>query len=141
MKSLWLHGNADDANLAGFGRLGTQMRFVYQFKGLSALNSAPGDHTAQRTAQRSAWLFAGAVFMNTGLVGCATPVDPPLPAESQAVDVCTEPRPQVCTTLYAPVCAVHRDGHEETLASACNACAIDTVQTHRPGRCEEATSS
>ena len=39
--------------------------------------------------------------------------------------------------IYAPVCAVHSDGSEETLASACNACADETVVDFRDGACEE----
>ena len=51
--------------------------------------------------------------------------------------VCSDPRPQVCTTIYAPVCAEHTDGDRETLASACNACADDTVSAYTTGPCEE----
>jgi hypothetical protein len=38
--------------------------------------------------------------------------------------------------IYAPVCAEHRDGHRETHASDCNACADDTVVAHTAGPCE-----
>jgi hypothetical protein len=50
---------------------------------------------------------------------------------------CAEPRPQVCTMIYAPVCAEHRDGRFETHASACNACADETVLAYAEGVCEE----
>lgn len=40
--------------------------------------------------------------------------------------------------IYAPVCARHADGREETLASACNACANETVIDYRDGSCEDA---
>lgn len=70
-----------------------------------------------------------------GLEGCAG--DPRADA-SQSTDpvACTEPRPQVCTMIYAPVCAEHSDGHRETHASDCNACADDTVVAHTAGPCE-----
>jgi hypothetical protein len=77
-------------------------------------------------------------------VSCATPVpgDPaPLDAGGTGTVaddvVCSDPRPQVCTTIYAPVCAEHTDGDRETLASACNACADDTVSAYTTGPCEE----
>jgi len=43
--------------------------------------------------------------------------------------------------IYAPVCATHMDGREETHASACNACADDTVATYTDGACEEEPSA
>ncbi len=68
-----------------------------------------------------------------GAVACETTTPPP----EATLTACEDPRPQVCTTIYAPVCAVHEDGHRETHASACNACANDTVTAHEPGPCDE----
>jgi len=67
------------------------------------------------------------------LIGCAGAPAPPEPQVAQ----CQVPRPQVCTMIYDPVCALHADGVRRTHASSCNACADDTVLGHRPGRCEE----
>ena len=39
--------------------------------------------------------------------------------------------------IYAPVCALHSDGREETHASSCNACADETVSSYRDSACEE----
>jgi hypothetical protein len=79
--------------------------------------------------------------------GCATQPEPPAAAENSTAAAdsgtagsCSEPRPQVCTMIYAPVCALHLDGREETHASACNACADETVVSHREGACEAPTS-
>lgn len=68
------------------------------------------------------------------LVGCAA-----TPARSTAgtTTACEGPRPQVCTMIYAPVCAEHNDGSRQTHASACNACADDTVLGHEAGACDE----
>lgn len=73
------------------------------------------------------------------LAGCTVspaPEPPPLIAEPVS---CGSPRPQVCTMIYAPVCARHADDSEQTHASACNACADDTVLAYTPGPCDEET--
>lgn len=69
------------------------------------------------------------------IAGCTRTPAPRLPD----VVSCREPRPQVCTMVYAPVCALHADGRRRTHASSCNACADDTVLQYRQGSCEEET--
>ena len=49
---------------------------------------------------------------------------------------CEEPRPEVCTRDYRPVCAEVADGTSRTYANGCDACADTTVQAYRPGACE-----
>lgn len=75
----------------------------------------------------------------------ATP-DSALPADWRA---CTEPRPQVCTREYRPVCASRDtgkrcvttpcDGTTEwiTRPNACDACTDPAVTGLRPGACEQ----
>ena len=76
------------------------------------------------------------------------PAPPPpskAPAKGEPV-VCTEPRPQVCTQIYAPVCATRDTGvrcikapcpSEElvTKSSACNACSDPKVYSYVQGEC------
>lgn len=73
------------------------------------------------------------------LLACAPVPEPPaMPAASVVPPgACVEPRPQVCTMIYAPVCAQHKDGHSETHSSGCNACADDTVMRYEQGTCED----
>jgi hypothetical protein len=66
------------------------------------------------------------------LAACSTP-----PPAASLRTQCTTPRPQVCTMIYAPVCALHEDGRERSHASGCNACADDTAVDYREGSCEE----
>jgi hypothetical protein len=48
---------------------------------------------------------------------------------------CVDPRPQVCTMEYNPVCAVVSDGSSKQYSSPCNACADDAAKSYLPGAC------
>ena len=51
---------------------------------------------------------------------------------------CTEPRPQVCTQDYHPVCARLLDSSFKTYSNGCNACSDPAVTGYREGACEQA---
>lgn len=80
------------------------------------------------------------------LVACAAPPSPPeaapvteevAPMDPDAPISCTPPRPEVCTMIYAPVCATLADDlAQEQYSSPCNACADDRVVAYREGACE-----
>ena len=65
------------------------------------------------------------------LAGCAG--NPP--SQDPAATQCTDPRPEVCTMEYLPVCARLADGSQATYASACSACADPAVVSHVPEQC------
>lgn len=48
---------------------------------------------------------------------------------------CSEPRPQVCTMEYNPVCATLSAGGTKQYASGCNACADDAVSNYIAETC------
>ena len=50
---------------------------------------------------------------------------------------CADPRPQVCTMEYNPVCVTLVAGGSKQYASPCNACADDAVSAYLPGSCPE----
>lgn len=54
----------------------------------------------------------------------------------KAMITCTEPRPQVCTQDYRPVCAALQDGSLKTYSNGCNACSDPAVTGYREGACE-----
>ena len=68
------------------------------------------------------------------VAGCASPGARPLPADAIA---CVDPRPQVCTMDYDPVCGLRRAAKAQTYGNACGACADPGVVAHRPGACGE----
>ena len=84
---------------------------------------------------RSGWFFA-LLF----LAGCSTSGSQPAPAApptTSPVTSCTDPRPEVCTMEYAPVCARLESGGFRTYASGCSACADTAVVSYQDGPCEE----
>jgi len=53
------------------------------------------------------------------------------------LEVCEEPRPQVCTMDYRPVCASLIDGGQKTYSNGCSACADNSVEGWRDEACAE----
>ncbi len=49
---------------------------------------------------------------------------------------CTEPRPQICTAEYLPVCATKTNNETKTYATGCTACGDPEVIHYRSGECE-----
>ena len=79
-------------------------------------------------------------IMMPGLVvllsACAT--NPPdESAMAAAVQVCEEPRPQVCTMDYRPVCANLADGGVKTYSNGCSACGDVAASSWTEGACPE----
>jgi hypothetical protein len=76
------------------------------------------------------------VALLTGLGACAT-----YSSESTTMDGaathCEEPRPQVCTMEYRPVCANLSDGGVKTYASGCTACSDARVVSWVEDECPE----
>ena len=50
---------------------------------------------------------------------------------------CDEPRPQVCTMEFAPVCARLAGGGSKEFSSPCTACADPAATGYDKGRCQE----
>jgi hypothetical protein len=69
------------------------------------------------------------------LAACASQRGPASAADP-AETICVEPRPQVCTMDYRPVCARLESGEMRTYSNACGACADAGVIAHLPGACE-----
>jgi len=73
-------------------------------------------------------LVAGALLLGA----CSNNSGPGVVIDGTA---CVDPRPQVCTMEYNPVCAVLVAGGSKQYASGCNACADDAVESYVPGEC------
>jgi len=58
--------------------------------------------------------------------------------DSHIFTQCKEPRPEICTREYNPVCATLNTGSEEkTYATGCTACADPGAIKYRQGPCEQ----
>ena len=89
--------------------------------------------------------LAGAmVLVVVALSGCASP--------EPVYTRCSNPRPEICTREFRPVCAARDKGircvttpcdtwQYKTYGNACTACADNTVSHFRVGACEAETSS
>ncbi len=56
---------------------------------------------------------------------------------NQAPTVCTDPRPQICTMDYRPVCGEDSNGTRKTYANGCTACSNPAVTSYTDGPCKE----
>lgn len=79
--------------------------------------------------------FASLLALAVGLAGPAGS-QPPEVEESPPLTRCTDPRPQMCTRQYDPVCGQRSAGEPKTYGNACTACSDASVVGHRPGACE-----
>ena len=77
----------------------------------------------------SAVLLAAAVS-----VGCAEKPTAGAGAVEQ-MTACTEPRPQMCTMDYRPVCAVLESGERREYSNGCSACSDPAVTGYVEGAC------
>ncbi len=60
-----------------------------------------------------------------------------MPEEIGRLGMCTDPRPEICTQNYAPVCGVHKDGSRKTYSNGCSACSNPDVVGALPEACPE----
>ncbi|MES0349936.1 MAG: hypothetical protein ABUK19_04375 [Desulfobacteria bacterium] len=49
--------------------------------------------------------------------------------------VCADPRPEICTQEYIPVCGQLRGGDTRTYSNGCTACSDKSVVSYVPGKC------
>ena len=77
--------------------------------------------------------FIALLLLSAVTFGCsATKAD-------KNIIMCTEPRPEVCTMDYTPVCGLRNvAGKEEwkTYSNACSACSDPTVTGYKKDACE-----
>ena len=70
-------------------------------------------------------------FMNAGCVSAPEQSH----GESDTFISCTEPRPEICTQEYVPVCGYLVDGSQKTYSNACNACSDKETIKYKANSC------
>lgn len=97
------------------------------------------------------WLAMLALL--AGCVGQApdeqTSAPPPAASPGPTYTACAEPRPEMCTFDYRPVCGIRAErvrcvkepclaALPRTYGNACTACADPAVSRYKPGECDSA---
>ena len=80
-----------------------------------------------------AWGRVVFVALPLASAACAS-VAPPM-NEGPVRQVCEEPRSEVCTQDYRPVCAELRSSVQKTYSNGCAACSDADVVSHVEGAC------
>ncbi len=75
-------------------------------------------------------------FMSILLSSCAGYGERHTRPLAQDLIACDEPRPQICTREYNPVCATYKDGSKKTGATGCTACSDPEVVSYTMGVCK-----
>lgn len=71
------------------------------------------------------------------LMGCSTVAETKnIKTSESKITVCKDPRPQICTLNYLPVCATTNNAKEKTYANGCTACSDKNVVSYREAACE-----
>ena len=81
-----------------------------------------------------------ALFLLAVAAGCA--MSPPAAKSGDGADnfvACQEPRPEICTMDYVPVCGVLEGGGKKTYSNACVACSDTAVNGYTEGACATGT--
>ena len=52
-----------------------------------------------------------------------------------AKQICPEPRPEICTQQYDPVCGHLKEGGSKTYSNWCTACSDISVEIYSSGEC------
>ena len=82
--------------------------------------------------KKNIWISIGVLMLGA----CAT-AGPDKPAPPAGATVCEDPRPEVCTMDYRPVCGTLRDGSKKTYSNGCGACADAEVVSWVENECPE----
>ncbi len=76
------------------------------------------------------------VVLSFTVVACNATPEQPVSKMSDVSTLCKDPRPQMCTMIYQPVCGIDNEGQFKTYASGCSACSHVEVKGYNEGACK-----
>ena len=79
----------------------------------------------------------GLSFLSVFIVACGATSEQSASGALAVSNQCKDPRPQMCTMIYQPVCGVNQAGQFKTYSSDCNACSHIEVVGYNDGACED----
>lgn len=86
---------------------------------------------------RFRWILTVVVVTSFFITACSPDATNSKGAPVEAeLTACTDPRPQICTADYNPVCGSLGGDSHKTFSNGCSACSDAAVSGHRPGACE-----
>ena len=75
------------------------------------------------------------IILISFLIICFTSCD--TNSDKEILDtMCSEPRQEVCTREYDPVCGYKSDGESKTYSNGCSACAEKEIIGYNNGECD-----
>ncbi len=92
--------------------------------------------TERKVMEKRRWLFWVILGCILFLQSCSAKVgvNEKQPDNSER-KVCSEPRPEMCTQQYDPVCGHFSGGGSKTYSNWCTACSDKAVESYVPGSC------
>lgn len=81
---------------------------------------------------KKALLFLSCLMISA----CATVDEGNITSSASAKTACQDPRPEMCTREYNPVCATYKNDSKKTAATGCTACSDSEVTGYIAGACE-----
>jgi len=76
------------------------------------------------------------ILLSTLVSACAAYGEKTVSPSTAELTACHEPRPQICTREYNPVCATYSNGSKKTGSTGCTSCSDAEVVGYTMGACE-----
>jgi hypothetical protein len=80
-------------------------------------------------------VFLATVCLPATVISGGSPSEEEIRVEADGLVVCPEPRPQICTQDYRPVCAQLQDGSFKTYSNGCSSCSDPNVVGYSEAAC------
>ena len=80
------------------------------------------------------------VFIAT-ITACTTNINADKEGSNTTSTPCKDPRPQICTMNYQPVCGLLNDNQQKTFSNGCAACSDSKVKSYAENACQANTTN